>query len=272
MSPTQFPTGEAGLVNAQQMLITKLGQTGTPQTGDGGIVNIQNLLQQFLAGGGGGSGMVPPGSTGVGAFTTNNTSGLATYSPASGALNIPNYSPVPPGSTGIRALTTSGTGGASSYSAGALNIPVYASATLNMQRVFTTVSVPITATTLAAATSINLGFPFTAQVNPCVCLDYSFLITISVASTVGAVLIVRTTGTIPPVGATVPTGDVILCQARMVGFLNASTTINGTFLDTTLSVGTTYNYYAAAWISSGSGTLTISGLGNVYGLAAFEVK
>lgn len=272
MSTSQFPTGEAGLVNAQQMLLTHLGQAGTPQTGDGGIVNFQNLLQQFLAGGGG-SGMVPPGTTGVGAFTTNGTSGLATYSPTSGALNIPNYSAMPAGSTGISALTTSGHSGTSSYSAGALNIPVYASGTLNMQKVLVTTTATTTATTLAAATSINLGLPFTAQVNPCVCLDYSFLVSNSVASMVGAILIVRTIGAIPPLGATVPGGDAILCQTRQLGFLNSPTTLNGTFLDTTLSLNTPYNYYAAAWIGSGSGTLTITATGGTaYGLCAFEVK
>lgn len=270
MSTSQFPTGEAGLVNAQQMLLAHLSQTGTPQTGDGGIVNLQNLLQQFLAGGGG-SGMVPPGSKGIGAFTTNGTSGLATFNPTTGALNIPNYSAVPAGSTGISALTTNGQSGPSSYSAGALNIPVYAAATLNMQKATVTTAYSANATTYATAPYIGLSISFTANVNPCVCLDYNFSITPTGASVVPAVGIVRTTGVPPPVSTPAPAGDTLLCQTRNIGFQNNAGNIGGTFLDTTLSVGTVYNYYVVTWVSAGTGSITIS-VSSITGLCAFEVK
>ena len=73
-------------------------------------------------------GMVPPDSTGITTLTTNGTSGLATYDPVTGALNIPNYSASPPGSTGIRVLSTALVSGPAIYNAsGAMNIPVYAS-------------------------------------------------------------------------------------------------------------------------------------------------
>ena len=270
MSP--WPTGEAGLANAQQILLTKLGLTGTPQTGDAGIVQLQSLLQQLLAGGGGGSGMVPPGSTGIGAFSTNGTSGLSTYSGSTGALNIPNYSAVPVGSTGIGAFTT-GASGPATYSAstGALNVPVYASGTLNMQKVI--LGTTYASTSGATPSSVGFGISsFTALVNQAVCLDYSFMVNVSVASTYPAIGIVRgAAGAIPSAGSTIPGGDILICQTRSTGFMGVLTTVNGTFLDTSIAVNTPVSYYAVAWISSGTGNITVNA-NSITGLSAFEVK
>ena len=264
-----FPTGAAGLANIQQMMLDYLGQTGTPQTGDGGIVNTQVLLQQVLAGGGGGSGMVPPGSTGIVDFTTGGTIGPSTYNRSTGALNIPNYLAMPPAnSTGITAFTTNGASGPATYSAGALNIPVYASSTLNSQSVAVDVQRTTTSTT---GVSIEVGFPFTTQVNPCIWFDYSVLIGITSGVTPPSIAVVQTAGSIPPAGTARPDSDTVICQTRMDATTVATCTLNGSFLFTDADVGVTYNYYLLLRVGGGSGTITLNA-NSATGLCAFEVK
>lgn len=272
---TDFPTGSAGLVNAQQMLLTFLGQAGTPQTGEGGIINLQNLLQQVLAGGGVGGGMNPPGSTGIGTFTTTGTSGAATYSRATGALNVPNYSAVPPGSTGIVSpIVTSNTSGPSTYSpsTGALNIPTYAGGALNQGIVRVTAQWTNGTTVL----STGLGFPFTALYNPCVRLTFNILVSYATASTVPAITVYRTTSSIPAQGSPPNAGDVTIGVGRQLFLINTNNTLIGYFLDTTLTVGVPYNYYMA-FFAANAGPATIQWTQNgqglyINGLYAFEVK
>lgn len=271
---TDFPTGEAGLVNVQQMMLNFLNQSGQPQTGEGGIINVQVLLQQILAGGGVGGGMSPPGSTGIGTFSTTGTSGAATYSPVTGALNIPNYSAVPAGSTGITSLTTTGASGPSTYSpsTGVLNVPSYAGPTLNQN------SVRVTAQWTNGSTvfSTGLGFPFTALYNPCVRLSYNLQVSYATASTVPVFAVYRTTGSIPAQGVAPGGTDVLIVQTRQLLLINTNNTIVGYFLDTSLTVGVPYNYYIAFWCAN-AGPATIQWTQNgqgmyINGLYAFEVK
>lgn len=271
---TDFPTGTAGLVNAQQMLLNFLKIPGSPQTGEGGIINLQNLLQQVLAGGGVGGGMNPPGSTGIVTFSTNNTSGAATYSPATGALNIPNYSAVPPGSTGIVQLSTAGASGPATYSpaTGILDVPQYAGATLNQN------SVRVTATWSNGSSvfSTGLGFPFTALYNPCVRLSYNISVSYAVAQTVPAITVYRTTGSIPIQGAVTNPGDVTISTGRQLFLVNTNNTLYSYLLDTTLAVGVPYNYYMTfSCANAGPATIQVTQdtHGNyINGLFAFEVK
>ena len=88
------PTEAAGIANIQKTLMQRLGQNNPPATGEAGIVNIQKLLAQLFISSRVG-GMDPPGSHGIGTFTTDGNSGPASYDPATGALNIPNYEFVP---------------------------------------------------------------------------------------------------------------------------------------------------------------------------------
>ena len=84
------PAETAGIIDIQKTLMQQLNQNNPPQTGAAGIVNIQKLLAQLFIGSRVG-GMDPPGSTGIGTFTTEGTGGPASYDPATGALNIPQY-------------------------------------------------------------------------------------------------------------------------------------------------------------------------------------
>ena len=274
---SQLQAGEAGIINAQEMMLTYLGESGPPQTGDAGIMNIQLLLQQVLAGQRAAvspfSSMVPPGSTGIGSFSTTGTSGLSTYDSGTGAMNIPNYSAVPVGSTGIISslFTTSATSGPATYNAttGALSIPTYASGTLNEKVALVTASF---SNGTATPQSTGLGFAFTAQVNPCVYICYNFSVSYTASGTLPAVAIMRTTGAIPAAGAGVGS-DVTVVQSSQIGLVSTATTLTGALLDTSLTVGTAYNYYAALWCAAGTGPAVIEVVsGTPTGLCAFEVK
>ena len=266
---SSFPTGAAGLANIQQMMLDYLGQTGTPQTGDGGIVNTQVLLEQVLAGGGGGSSMEPPGSTGIVNFTTNSSSGASSYNKSTGALNIPNYLALPPAnSTGITALTTNGGSQPATYSAGALNIPVYASSILNMQKAVVTTQY---STTSNVGIATGVGFPFVTQVNPFIWFDYSILVTITSGVTPPGVAVVQSPGSVVPPGGSVPSGSwSTIGLTRMDGTTVATTTLNGSFLYNA-AIGTPYVYYLLIYVGGGSGTVTINA-NSATGLCAFEVK
>lgn len=243
-----------------------------PQTGAGGQANAQDLLQQVLAvSGGGGGGMVPPGSTGISAFSTLGTNNVALYT-ASGALNIPNYSAVPTGSTGITSLATPNTGAASySPSTGILSIPVFASGVLNAQKSYLTANATSNSTTQLAMGN-GTGFLFTANVNPCVVISFAQLLSLSVSSLIPAIIIVRSTSTtIPPSGTAIPAPDAPLLETKMVG-QTTPYSISGSVIDTGITVGVTYCYYLAMWLSIGTGTATAtSGISNS-SFSAFEVK
>ena len=268
-----YPTGDAGIVNLQQMMLDFLGQTEpAPQTGAGGLINIQILLQQIIDGGGlGGGGMVPPNSTGITSFTTSGVTGTAaTYDPATGDMNVPDYSVVPPGSTGIGTFSTNNGSGPATYSAstGALNVPVYAPRTLNQRVIKGPNNYVATGTTIH---STGFGLPFTANTNPCVRISYNFFVTYSTASTVPGIYILRTTDPIPAAGTDLTgTSDVYICQTRQLNLINTWNSMTGAFLDTTLAVGTPYNYYVAMnSANAGPATLISDGL---TGIGIFEIK
>lgn len=247
-----------------------------PQTGAGGQANTQDLLQQVLSVSGTGSGgMVPAGSTGIGPFTTNGTNVPATYSSATGALNIPNYLAMPPaGSTGITALTTSGVSGAATYSpsTGALNIPVYASGALNVQQSSLTANTGFSNTTMQAIGN-GTAFLFTANVNPCVVLSFFQLISTTGTSVIPAIDIIRSTNTtIPPPAAPVPSADYTVLETRLIASAQPYV-MSGSVIDHGITVGVTYCYYLAIWITNGTSPVATlqSGINNS-SFSAFELK
>lgn len=244
-----------------------------PQTGAGGLVNTQNLLQQVLSvSGTGGGGMVPPGSTGIGVFSTAGVSGPAVYVPASGALNIPNYSPVPAGSTGITALTTSGVSGPSTYnpSTGALNIPVYAWGTPNFQQSSLTANY---STSSATPTAIGggTGILIAANFNPCIVLSFFQLVTSTGTNPIPVINIIRGTESLPPAaGAVIPGPDTPILETRLV---TTAGVISGSVIDPNITVGVTYCYYLAMWVAYGTSPVSTanSGITNS-SLSALELK
>ena len=246
---SSYPTGAAGIANIQKIL----GSTN-PQTGDAGIVAIQELL---AAGGAGGGGMVPAGSTGITTFTTNGTSGASTYNSTTGAMNVPAYAGmVPGGSTGITIFTTNGTSGAATYNSanGAMNIPNYATGSGGavLQFNFAQFSPTTYSTTSTSMISTGQGLAFT-PVTAQVIVTYS----VNLQSAAPAIGIYRTTTAIPVAGTVITP---IPANTVQITYNTNSTTaiqvISGSEFDIGLTPGTPYNYYLG--MRAASGTLVLN--------------
>ena len=214
------------------------------------------------------------------AFTTAGTTGLATYNTSTGALNIPNYMDIShigltnTGTTGAATYNTStgalnipnyadishltisntGTSGPSTLTAGNLNVPVYASGVLNQAIVTTSSNV---SNSTGGPFSTGFGVPFTAQFNANALVLFNCLISLSIINVTVAIQVYRTTGAIPALGAGVGT-DVAIVFNRTWSPPTAGTQYTNTTAtnDTTLAVGTTYNYYLT-FTTSGTSTLTM---------------
>lgn len=203
--------------------------------------------------------MIPPGSTGITQLTTNGTSGVATYDPATGILNVPNYAANPPGSTGIRNFSTSGSSGASLYlfASGSMNIPVYASGVLNEQTTPPSGSLGLNSST-PLAIGQGLAFTFTANSNPCVLISFNILISVASSSVVPSIAVYRSNDPVPPAAGDAVTGDTLIFSVRRVAQINMQWNLTGSYLDTTVTVGTPYCYYLAVYYTTAnSGVVTV---------------
>ena len=221
-------------VSAQLSALT----SGTPTVSIHCSSESASALSGAGATGGGGGG---PGIT----LTTAGTTGQSTYNSVTGALNVPNYADI-----SHLTISNTGTSGAATLTSGNLNVPIYASGALN-QAVFTTPS--NVSTSSSAAVSTGLGISFTAQFNANVFVLFNCVVWQNNLST-GAVQVIRTTGAIPALGAAMGGSDVLIIYNR----LWSAPTPSGQYsnvaagTDTSLTVGTPYNYYLAFGVSTGS--------------------
>ena len=222
------------------VLLTAL-TSGTPTVSIHCSSDAASALSGGATGGGGGG----PGIT----LTTAGTTGQSTLTGT--VLNVPNYADI-----SHLNLTHTGTSGASSLVSGTLNIPVYASGALN--QVVLTTSSDVSPTSTSAA-STGLGVAFTAQYNANVFVLFNCIAKNSITGVSTSIQVIRTTGTIPALGAAIPGPDVLVMYSRLFAAPVAAGTYTnvGAGNDAALTVGTPYNYYLACAISSAS-TFTIS--------------
>lgn len=182
-------------------------------------------------------------------LTANNTTGLSTFNSSTGLLNIPNYADV-----SKLVLTTNGGGGGATLTSGVLNVPIYAPAGVLNQVQSSTSSTLTTAN--PAPNSTGLGVAFQAVHNA------SALIIYVCYSSCGARYVLyayRTTGSIPVLNAAVGT-DVQVMSTGLYPGGGGSCHTSGIIYDTTLTIGTPYNYYVAFSSPTGTNTLTLTSI------------
>ena len=183
------------------------------------------------------------------ALTNTGTTGVSTYNTSTGALNIPNYADL-----SHLTISNTGTSGAATLISGNLNVPIYASGTLN-QVVLTTPSNYSTSSTTAAST--GLGVSFTALYNANAFVILNAIVSNSLTTSTASVWVVRAAGAIPAAGAAVGGSDVVISASRLWAAPSAGgqyTNVSAGY-DTGITPGTPYNYYLAITVSSGSTTL-----------------